>query len=158
MFNKVQGKQSTGFTLIELMIVIAIVAILVAIAVPAYKDYTIRTKVTECVNNAAVAKIQITEYRQTLGSWPPTAQEAGVETLSGTATSQFCNGFVNYDSSTGSFEIDVNELAVDVILSTVAPVMMPAQDTTSNNMNWDCNLGNTSPNDVRYLPSSCRDT
>ena len=43
-----------GFTLIELMIVIAIVAILVALAVPAYKDYTVRTKVAECINGAAV--------------------------------------------------------------------------------------------------------
>ena len=42
-----------GFTLIELMIVIAIVAILVALAVPAYKDYTVRTKVAECINGAA---------------------------------------------------------------------------------------------------------
>ena len=158
MCNKIQGKRSAGFTLIELMIVIAIVAILVAIAVPAYKDYTIRTKVTECVNHAAVAKVQITEYRQTLGSWPPTAAEAGVETASGVATSEFCLGFINYDPEYGSFEINVNEGAVDVILSTVQPIMMPTQDGTSTNMNWDCNVGNTSPNDVRYLPSSCRDT
>ena len=56
-----------GFTLIELMIVIAIVAILVALAVPAYQDYTIRAKVGECINNGAVAKLSISEYRETTG-------------------------------------------------------------------------------------------
>ena len=67
----------SGFTLIELMIVIAIVAILVALAVPAYKDYTIRAKVTECVNAAAVAKLNISEYRETVGVYPTDEDEAG---------------------------------------------------------------------------------
>ena len=66
-----------GFTLIELMIVIAIVAILVALAVPAYQDYTIRAKVGECVNAAAVPKLQISEYYETVGNFPPDANEAG---------------------------------------------------------------------------------
>ena len=52
-----------GFTLIELMIVIAIVAILVALAVPAYSDYSIRAKVSECIAAAAVPKINISEYK-----------------------------------------------------------------------------------------------
>ena len=68
-----------GFTLIELMIVIGIVAILVALAVPAYNDYTIRSKVAECINGAAVAKIGVSEYRQTLGAWPPSMEEAGLD-------------------------------------------------------------------------------
>ena len=67
-----------GFTLIELMIVIAIVAILVALAVPAYQDYTIRTKIGECVNNAAVPKLQISEYRETVGDMPANSDEAGL--------------------------------------------------------------------------------
>ncbi len=66
-----------GFTLIELMIVIAIVAILVALAVPAYKDYTIRAKVAECVNGAAVAKLQISEYCETVGTFPADENAAG---------------------------------------------------------------------------------
>ena len=68
-----QGSASEGFTLIELMIVVAIVAILLAFAVPAYNNYTIRSKVADCINAVAVAKVQISEYRQTLGAWPPNA-------------------------------------------------------------------------------------
>jgi type IV pilus assembly protein PilA len=73
-----------GFTLIELMIVIAIVAILVALAVPAYQYYTIRSKVGECVNNGAVAKLSISEYRETTGTWPADAPLAGLGGTSGT--------------------------------------------------------------------------
>jgi prepilin-type N-terminal cleavage/methylation domain-containing protein len=61
-----------GFTLIELMIVIAIVAILVALAVPAYKDYTVRTKVAECINGAAVPKLAISEFYESMAAWPGT--------------------------------------------------------------------------------------
>ena len=67
-----------GFTLIELMIVIAIVAILVALAVPAYQDYTIRAKVGECINAAAVPKLSISEYYETVGTFPADLDEAGM--------------------------------------------------------------------------------
>ncbi len=67
-------KMQQGFTLIELMIVIAIVAILVALAVPAYQDYTIRAKVGECINAAAVPKLQISEYFETVGVFPDDAR------------------------------------------------------------------------------------
>lgn len=156
----IQGKRSSGFTLIELMIVIAIVAILVALAVPAYNDYTIRSKIAECINNAAVAKMQISEYRMTLGSWPPTIAAAGIDTTAGQNTSHFCNGFINYQGSSGEFEIDIDEIAVDVSLSTstIAPVLTPSIVPGSGMINWDCTLGNTAASNIRFLPSSCRDT
>jgi prepilin-type N-terminal cleavage/methylation domain-containing protein len=56
-----------GFTLIELMIVIAILAILLAIAVPAYQDYTVRTQVSECINVSAAAKLYVSETAQSQG-------------------------------------------------------------------------------------------
>lgn len=70
-------KIQKGFTLIELMIVIAILGILIAIALPAYQDYSIRTKNTECLNVGAAAKLAVGEYRQSEGAYPPDNATAG---------------------------------------------------------------------------------
>lgn len=153
-------KLQKGFTLIELMIVIAIVAILVALAVPAYKDYTIRAKVTECVNGAAVAKLQISEYRETVGSYPGDQSEAG--TTSPAGVSQFCDGF-RYpgtgDTTNGAFDVLVDETAIDSSLSsvTIEPTLVPS-DSGQGGVNWNCAKGNTSAEAIKYLPSTCRGT
>src|SRR5690606_1505696 len=65
-------KIQQGFTLIELMIVIAILGILMAIAIPAYQDYTVRAKVSEGLNVAGAAKLAVAETFQTNGGWPST--------------------------------------------------------------------------------------
>jgi type IV pilus assembly protein PilA len=149
-----QGTGARGFTLLELMITVAIVSLLVTMAVPAYKDYTLRSKIAECINGAAVAKVQISEYRQTLGPWPPSAADAG---LDGAGASQYCNGFTAYAPATGAFTIDVNEAAVDGSLGEVAPQMTPSV-SPSNMINWRCTRGNTPVGNVKFLPATCRET
>ena len=71
-------KKQQGFTLIELMIVVAIIGILAAIAIPAYQDYTIRAQVSEGLNLSGGAKAAVTEYYQDRGSMPTSNTEAGL--------------------------------------------------------------------------------
>src|SRR5438552_14664385 len=70
-----------GFTLIELMIVVAIVGILAAIALPAYQDYVIRSKTSEGIAAADACKASISEYVSTKGSWPANMAASGCSTL-----------------------------------------------------------------------------
>lgn len=73
-------KIQKGFTLIELMIVVAIIGILAAIAIPAYQDYTIRAQVTEGLNLASAAKAAIAESYSSNGAWPTSNSSAGLDT------------------------------------------------------------------------------
>ncbi len=145
----------SGFTLIELMIVIAIVAILVALAVPAYKDYTIRAKVAECINGAAVPKLSISEFYETVGNYPADQDEAGTRLPTG--TSQYCEGFTYVDTA-GTFIILVNETAIDsVITPEIQPQMYPVSND-GGGVDWYCQNGTTHAESYKYLPSTCRGT
>jgi len=108
-FFALNNRRSGGFTLIELMIVISIVAILVTLAVPAYQEYSSRAKITECMVAAAPAKLAVSEYRSATGEWPA---DMNVAALSSNGVSRYCSGFTGYDPAVGSFQINVNELAI----------------------------------------------
>jgi type IV pilus assembly protein PilA len=138
-----------GFTLIELMIVIAIVAILVALAVPAYQDYTIRAKVAECINSAAPLKLAVSEYQMSENAWPDNTQ-AGVVSTAGVST--FCLAW-GYASGTGVISISAH---ADVGQSGIKATLTPTE-TASGIITWNCaNTGGATL--AKYLPSSCRGT
>ncbi|MGH8195981.1 MAG: pilin [Woeseiaceae bacterium] len=142
-------KVQQGFTLIELMIVVAIIGILAAIAIPAYQDYTIRAQVTEGLNLASGSKVAVAEYFQNTGSFPTSNVMAGVPT----ATE--ING--NYvDSVTvgalGSITVEYGGSAP--AHSAIAPLnltLVPA--STGGSVTWDCTGGSVLDN---HRPSSCR--
>ena len=78
MFKEIGRKAQKGFTLIELMIVIAIIGILAAIAIPAYQDYLIRSQISEGLAMASAAKASVSEYYANHGSWPVDNSAAGL--------------------------------------------------------------------------------
>src|SRR6056297_3808675 len=101
-------KNNGGFTLIELMIVIAILAILMAIAIPAYQDYSVRAKVSECVNAAAPLKVAVSEFAISDGNLPADADEAGITEAD--FQSPFCDTLVV--GANGVFTIGADEGAI----------------------------------------------
>lgn len=145
---------SRGFTLIELMIVIAIVAILVTLAVPAYQDYAVRSKVAECFSGAAPIKLAISEYRMTMANWPPDATAAGTAAPAG--QSNYCVGFQHYKSNEGSFEINVNEAAVGVLPSQEINFQLKPVQNAQGSIDWFCWSRHTDAANLKFLPSNCR--
>src|SRR5688572_29862645 len=112
-----------GFTLIELMIVIAILGILLAIAIPAYQDYTVRTKVTECVNLQAPVKLQISEYYISNGSMPGIA---GVSPVTFSRTTDFCNASQSrLGRNPTAYQISVDVAEAGVGITTAGQLVEP---------------------------------
>jgi type IV pilus assembly protein PilA len=156
--------RQSGFTLIELMIVVAIIGILATIAIPAYQDYTIRAQVSEAFSLASELKGPIQEYRKERGTLPLNNAAAGVpdadklignyvtrvEVIQGTINVTFGN-FVN------------KQLEGHVV--TLQPIVV--KGSPASPMSWRCGyhevpkgmepVGENHTNlDRRYLPTSCR--
>jgi type IV pilus assembly protein PilA len=143
-------KVQQGFTLIELMIVVAIIGILAAIAIPAYQDYTIRAQVSEGLNLAAGAKVAVTEYFQDRGTMPTD------NTLAGLAAAADIEG--NYVSS-----VTVANGVISVQYETSAPqkanaaidgsILILTPTTNAGSVDWDCSSTTLAD---KHLPSACR--
>lgn len=132
-------KIQQGFTLIELMIVIAIIGILAAVALPAYQDYTVRAKASELILAASSAKNSVSEYIITNGT----------SVLPGTFRVQnnTSNMVRQVTWGSGSILITGNRTGLG---ATVVIKMIPDM-TTAGGVEWDC----TPVTGTRFMPSSC---
>ena len=143
-------KLQQGFTLIELMIVVAIIGILAAIAIPAYQDYTIRSKVTELINSAGVCKTSVAEYYQSLGAFPSSQTQAGCSNI-GTA-----NTVAPAVNSSGQITINASGTLLTQLGSNNTFGYTPVTASAGAPITaWLCN---TAPTNIlsKYLPATCR--
>lgn len=144
---KANTPESRGFTLIELMIVIAIIAILVALALPAYQDYTIRTKVGEALSVVAAAKIAGMETCQSDPLANPSTQ-SGYQFVAST-----------YVASVEIWGDDCPGLGITITTQNTGaeedPILRIYPPTDGGNESWKCEYTAGLP---RHVPSSCRNT
>ncbi len=140
-----------GFTLIELMIVVAIIGILAAIAIPSYQDYIARAQVTEAVTLTAGFKTPLAEYYNDRGAWPATLTAIG-----GTITGTYVDTVAITAGTGGAAVVTATFKATGVNAALQSSVY--ALSTADGGNSWQCGANASGSNNVvgKYLPGACK--
>ncbi|MFP2885729.1 pilin [Neisseria gonorrhoeae] len=160
-----------GFTLIELMIVIAIVGILAAVALPAYQDYTARAQVSEAILLAEGQKSAVTEYYLNHGKWPENNDEAGVASsgeikgkyvesvtvTNGVVTAEMKSDGVNKEIKGKRLSLWAKRQAGSVKWFCGRPVQRANVAAANDDKADDVTKDDTNAIETKHLPSTCRD-
>lgn len=133
-----------GFTLIELMIVVAIIGILAAVALPAYSDYTVRARASELIVGVSAARTAIAEYAASEGTLPTGPGQAGIDTARITGKMR---SLAISNVAVVTVVGNATEIGEDVSI-TLTPVLNP----TTTIVNWTCSAAVG----TQYVPASCR--
>ena len=162
MQSTLKRRAQAGFTLIELMIVVAIIGILAAVALPAYQDYTVRAKVSEVLLAMSSCRTSVTEVFQSGNALPAADNAAWGCTLGADAATKYvaslsvsAGGAITATTASATLGGDANSKTI-----TMTPYKDAAAGTAAaagdNVAAWKCGPGTATPMPAKYLPSTCR--
>lgn len=143
-----------GFTLIELMIVIAIIGILAAIALPAYQDYTKRSRVSEGLSLAGGAKSALTEYYASNNKWPADNAAAGIATATDIKGNAVDKVEVSTEGTGATGKGKITVTFNDKVKAN-ATLILEGTGNEAGSVKWTCTGGTL---DTKFRPSECRGT
>jgi len=155
-----KAQMQKGFTLIELMIVVAIIGILAAIALPAYQDYTNRAKMTEVLTFASAGRTAVAEYFQSTGTLPANNTEAGLDVTPANISSDYVTSVTIGTGGVVTVEIEGTGVSaldngnVQLTPRTNAGTALPTDGSYSGPLTWLCEPSANTLN--KYFPASCR--